>query len=597
MKNNSLPVLCVDGLSMSNVAFEFLAISGFSGVRRCEATESAFATALAMHSPMVVVAEVATGGIDARVILQKMSEVTPDSTLVVVFDKDQEQTARTTGLLDQATYVSKDCLWTLATVVRSELQKVSDRTDRDVRILLLSQFDEQTGLAKRALFKERLGALIKGAGSASSRREIVVMDIERLSLINGSLGRRAGDELLHHVSELLMQHLPGSNHIAHFGGGTFAWTSDTGDIEDEKILCDVRRLAALISDDPLWIDGQEIPITLRSGLALYPDDGRDAEELIRKAEVALRNAGMAGEHHLRYDAGKQSKQISELTIEHQLRRAISRQEFELHYQPKIDIATHRLEGLEALLRWRHPRGHLVSPAEFLPVLESSGLIVDVGKWVIRQATSDCQRWSRLGISGIRVAVNIHPAQLRDPDFVSEFSCATGYLKASECRFDVEITENLFQGDSSEDLQKLNLLREQGVRIAIDDFGTGYSSLSRLSTLPIDVLKIDRAFVSQLPSSRPSGALVQTMISFARACSMITVAEGVETTDQLHALQQLGCDQSQGFLHSPPVAAADCVDMLRRLGAGAGASRLQRKESFQPSWAQRKGSDAYGAAAL
>lgn len=740
MKSSTLPVLCMDAGAGSNVAFELLALSGFHGLSRCDATSVSFLEALSATRPMVIIADYGTPGLDIPAILEQIRAATPDSTLVVLFDQAQEQIVRYLCAMHEAAFVPKNCLWTLAPIVRRELQKVVEKTastaqtsrlvkmnramhlqsginclvsglhtgeellreacnlivsaggydaaiaamkvddqlmlqpvawnggnagvvddlrtcvgatsqddpgiigmvlrgehefacldvaaippiselggimvraelnslvalpfrseggptgvlvlaaggdlkldmqelgilrelvgtlslamsiiQGDIRIRFLSHYDSQTGLPKRALFKDRLAALLGEQGSGS-RREVVVIDVERLSLINDSLGRRIVDLLLRQLSERLKRRWPSTDHIAHFGGGTFAWTVDVGASCDDAILADARQLAAWISEEPFRFEDREVSISLRSGFAVYPEDGRDADELIRKAEVALRNARGAGERHMRYDAGKHSRQIGELTIEHQLRRAIARQEFELHYQPKLGITSRRLEGLEALLRWRHPDGHLVMPSVFLPVLESTGLIVDVGKWVFQQAARDCQRWLQQGVPGVRVAINIAPAQLRDPAFVTDILAAVANWSTAECGFDLEITEGVFQDESPGDVQKLNQLRGHGARIAIDDFGTGYSSLSRISTLPVDVLKIDRAFVSQLSAGNAGGALVKTVIGFARAFNMLTVAEGVETQAQLEALSHLGCDQSQGFLHSAAIAAADCATMLRR----------------------------------
>jgi EAL domain-containing protein (putative c-di-GMP-specific phosphodiesterase class I) len=246
-----------------------------------------------------------------------------------------------------------------------------------------------------------------------------------------------------------------------------------------------------------------------------------------------------------------------------LRSALELNQFELHYQAKVDVKTRRIEGVEALIRWRDPESGLVAPAAFLPVLEATGLIIDVGDWVLRQAVADCQRWSQQGLPKVRIAVNISPLQLRRAGFSRRFLELIGSWSAAEYGLDIEITEGVLLEDSAVEVAKLAELRAAGVRIAIDDFGTGYSSLSRLSALPIDTLKIDRSFVNRLPNDVSGKALVSTIITLARAFNMTVVAEGVETVEQLEMLSQMGCDQVQGYLLSRPVTGEQFCALLTR----------------------------------
>lgn len=323
----------------------------------------------------------------------------------------------------------------------------------------------------------------------------------------------------------------------------------------------VPTLAAIFGE-PFIIEGRETPLAVRSGLALYPEHGKDADTLVQNAEAALRNARSSGEKQLRYSAEKHGQAVARLALEHKLRVALDRKQFELHYQPKVSVKTRHIEGVEALLRWRDPDLGLISPGSFLPLLESTGLIVDVGDWILRQAAEDCQHWQRLGLPPIRIAVNISPIQLRRADFVLGFLKATQSWSNSHAGLDLEITEGVLQEDSEAEVKKLNVLRANGTKIAVDDFGTGYSSLSRISSLPIDTLKIDRSFVGRLPDEKTGRTLVSTIISLARAFEMTVVAEGVETTEQLGVLWEMGCDQSQGYLHSIPVTRDEFADLLQ-----------------------------------
>ncbi len=432
---------------------------------------------------------------------------------------------------------------------------------RDDRARFLSHFDPQTGLAKRPLFCDRVQRLISRADKQTNCT-ILVLNIRRLSVINDSYGRRTGDLLLQHVADRLKSRFPQSEQVAHLGGGSFALLCPHSAHTVEEIKATRLRQIQDLLGEPFEIEGRAIPVAVRAGFAAFPHHGTDAMTLVQNAEAALRQAGNSGQALVEYNAAASSEHVGQLALEHRLRFALERNEFELHYQPKVDLATGRIEGAEALLRWRSPEDGLVSPGAFLPLLESVGLILPVGDWVVEQAARDCMEWQRHGLPAVRVAVNIAPAQLRHPDFENHFLQTTVPWSSQEWGLDVEITEGVLNEDSANEVGKLTRLRNAGVRVAIDDFGTGYSSLSRLATLPIDTLKIDRSFVRQSVDSVSGTSLVKTIIVLGRTFNMTTVAEGVETTRELDLVRQLGCDQSQGFLHSAAVPAARFESMLR-----------------------------------
>jgi diguanylate cyclase (GGDEF)-like protein len=434
---------------------------------------------------------------------------------------------------------------------------------QDTRVRFLSHFDPHTGLAKRALFCERIARQLGEPAGRRSRYVVAIIDIERLSLINDSFGRRIGDLLLQHVADRLKRRFKQSECVAHFGGGTFAVIRDPGTRTGEEMLAGAREHAVAIFGEPFVIEEREIPVSVRAGYAVFPDHGNDASVLVQNAEAALHSARATGERQLHYCPEKHSALVGRLALEHKLRVALEKQQFELHYQPKVNMVTRRLEGVEALIRWRDPEAGLVSPAAFLPLLESTGMIVDVGDWVIRQAASDCHRWLRDGLPPVRVAVNIAPAQLRLADFALHFLKAVHGWSSAAAGLDIEITEGSLNEDSALEIKTLRQLRSAGVPIAIDDFGTGYSSLSRLSSLPIDILKIDRSFVQPLAHDTGARTLVKTIIALARSFNLKTVAEGVETQEQLDYLWHAGCEQFQGYLHSKPVPAAQLVEYLAR----------------------------------
>ena len=416
---------------------------------------------------------------------------------------------------------------------------------KDTTVRFLSHFDPLTGLAKRALFCERLNTLIPELSSNRSRFTVAIIDIVKLSVINDSFSRRIGDLLLQQVADRLKSRSAHTDHIAHFGGGTFAILE-----QDDSVF-----------GMPFVIEDREISISARSGLAVYPEHGTDAHALVQKAEAALREARASGERETHYSEQHQRLLLKRHALEHRLRLALEREQFELHYQPKVNVISARIEGVEALIRWRDPQSGLVSPAAFLPALESSGLILEVGGWVIRRAAFDCQHWLRSGLAPVRIAVNISPAQLRRPDFVTTVCGALSGWATPAAGLDIEITEGMLHEELAAEVTKLQSLRQAGVRIAIDDFGTGYSSLSRLAKLPIDTLKIDRSFIAQMLNANGGRILVKTIINLARAFRLTTVAEGVESQNQLEFLRRAHCDQSQGYLHCRPVPANELMKLL------------------------------------
>jgi len=425
----------------------------------------------------------------------------------------------------------------------------------------LSYFEPLTGLAKRALFCERLSRLLTRGTQSLPRLALTVFDIDHLSVINDSFGRHTGDRLLQCVSDRLKGQYPDTEQLAHLGGGTFVSVramAEQSEDESRALHNEVIR----VFDRPFSVDGREIIVTVKCGVACYPENGREPNELVQNAEAALKGAKISGEQYLHHRIEMNSELARRVGMEHRLRSALENNEFVLHYQPKVTLSTGKIAGVEALLRWNDAENGLMLPTTFLPILESAGLMAAVGAWVLRQAAADCRAWRSLGSSPIRVAVNVSPPELRRRNFAREILDAIGDLSGdSEWGVDIEITEGALFGDSSSCVHALRLLRAAGLRVAIDDFGTGFSSLGRLSELPIDCLKIDRMFTSRLPDDRRSCTLVTTIIGLAHAFDMTTVAEGVENQAQLDYLIHEGCDESQGYLHSRPLPREELERLL------------------------------------
>ncbi len=449
--------------------------------------------------------------------------------------------------------------------VASNLSFALQYLDKREAVHFLSYFEPLTGLAKRALFCERLSRLLTRGAQSLPQLAVMVFDIDHLSVINDSFGRHTGDRLLQSAADRLKQHFPDTEQLAHLGGGTFVCMSalpERGAGEAPSLHEDIAR----IFERPFDVDGREITAKIKSGLACFPHDGREPHELVQNAEAALKAAKSSGERYLHHRIEMNSELARRVGMENRLRAALDSQQFLLHYQPKLELRTGQITSCEALLRWHDPEGGLTSPAVFLPLLESAGLMGAAGSWVLRQAAADCREWRRKGLPPIRVAVNISPPELRRRNFAREILERVGDFAGSAWGIDIEITEGALAGDSSSCVHALRLLRAAGVRIAIDDFGTGFSSLGRLSELPIDTLKIDRMFITRLPLDRKSCTLVSTIIGLAHAFDMTTVAEGVENQAQLDYLQREGCDESQGYLHSRPVPKAELEVLLTRPSA-------------------------------
>jgi len=423
----------------------------------------------------------------------------------------------------------------------------------------LTSFDPLTGLAKRALFCQRLDQRLRNRAALESTPTVVAFDVMHLSKVNDSFGRHAGDLLLQVVAKRLKYHVEDDERIGYLGGGTFVLVLPQDGNSAESVT---TLLENTVFGEPFHIEGRVLRTSFRSGIARSPADGKDGNTLAQRAEAALMQAKEAGEQYLHYQIEMHSDIAERLALEHRLRAALDERQFVLHYQPQMSLATGLIEGVEALLRWQDPERGLVFPGQFLPVLESSGMIVTVGEWVLRQAAEDCLRWRRAGLGPLRIAVNVSAQQIRRRSFVEQVLAAAQPCLGDGCGIDLEITETGLLHDVEGASRKLRELRTAGLRVALDDFGTGYSSLGLLSKLPVDLVKIDRSFITGLPQDKASVTLVSSVIGLASAFGLRVVAEGVETQGQLEILRAMGCNQSQGYLHARPVAVEQFERLLR-----------------------------------
>jgi diguanylate cyclase (GGDEF)-like protein/PAS domain S-box-containing protein len=436
-----------------------------------------------------------------------------------------------------------------------------DYIGKEEKLTYVSYYDTLTGLANRQLFFDRLAQALHSARAERRQLAVMIIDLQRFKRINDTLGRYAGDQVLKELASRLQRTISESATPARIGGDRFAVV-----VPNLPGTSMARWIDDWIVDsfaEPLIIDEIELRTTVKVGIALYPADADTAESLFMNAEAALKRAKDAADPYLFYSPEMNARVAQRLYLESRLRRAVTQKEFVLHYQTKVDLATRRIRGLEALIRWNDPEFGLVSPLDFVPLLEESGLIVEVGRWVFEQAVFDTQLWKSLGLDVPRVAVNVSEVQLRQPNFVVTVLGAIGSTLSHPSGIDVEITETMLAQNTAANVQKLLRLREAGVQIFMDDFGTGYSGLSQIAHLPLDALKIDRAFVAGMTISAEHMAIVSTIINLAKALRIYVVAEGVETEEQAARLYALGCDEAQGYLFSRPLSAEDVVKLLPR----------------------------------
>jgi diguanylate cyclase (GGDEF)-like protein/PAS domain S-box-containing protein len=440
----------------------------------------------------------------------------------------------------------------LLSTVAGDISFALDHFSKEDKLNYLAYFDPLTGLPNRTLFQDRIAQLLANeTESERSRTAIVFLDIDRFRNFNESFGRVATDGLLREVGRRLQAALPEPGLLARIHADCFAFALKDVRSEADVIGLLQREIAPRLRE-PVDFFNRDLRITGTSGIVLYPSDGRDVDTLLRNAEAALKNAKAARLPYRFYTAAMNARAAEKLSIEHRLRRAFEEEQFVLHYQPKVDLSSGRIVGLEALIRWQEPGGELVLPERFIHILEETGLIVDVGYWVIARARRQAREWVERGVVPPRIAVNVSQLQIRQKDFVRHTLRTLGAGKAGD--LELEITESLFMQEEDQDASRAKLvtLRKRGITMAIDDFGTGYSSLSYIAHLPIDTLKIDRSFVADMTTSPDHMAIVSTIISLAHALNLKVVAEGVETDEQCEMLRSLECDQIQGYLYGRTV---------------------------------------------
>lgn len=439
---------------------------------------------------------------------------------------------------------------------------------RDVQIERISHYSPLTDLPNRQFLLEKLGQDIARAQRDDSLVAVLSINLDQFKQINDSFGHAIGDVLLQVVAERLKEQARAGDILAHMGADEFCFV--LSDIGSAQAAADAAlRLIDLFAREPVLLHDDEVFVTTCVGIALYPLDGVNANTLLKNAEAALHHAKDEGRGGFQYYAEQMNATTwQRLTLEMELHRALERNEFVLHYQPKVELVSGKVNGMEVLLRWQSPERGLVAPGVFIPLLEETGLILPVGEWVLRAACQQARAWQQLGLPAIRIAVNISAMQFRQIDLsgIVQNIFKDNDLEPNWGMLEFELTESLLMKNVDRTIDTLNKLYELGIRFSIDDFGTGYSSLSYLKRFPISTLKIDQSFVRDIVINSDNASIVNAIIALGHSLGMKVIAEGVETVEQLDYLRTMKCNEMQGYFFSRPVPADE---MTRLLQSGEG----------------------------
>ena len=442
------------------------------------------------------------------------------------------------------------------------VEDITERKRYQAELEFQATHDALTGLPNRGLLEDRLRQAIGYAHRNGSLVAVAFIDLDRFKVINDSLGHGSGDEVLMRVSRRIRGALREIDTVARQGGDEFVVVlAEQPTVE--SVVAVVERIIEEVAQ-PVTIDGRELYVTCSVGIALYPTDGGDVTTLLRNADAAMFSAKERGRNSFQFYAPNMNAlALERLAMEGSLRRATEREEFEVHYQPRVDIRSKQIVGMEALVRWRDAELGFVPPAKFIPVAEEANLINQIGEQVLRAACRQAREWVDLGFDGLSVSVNLSARQFRQGHLVSTIESALAESGLEAERLELELTESTIMGHGQEFVGMLAELKKLGVRVAIDDFGTGYSNLSYLSRFPIDSLKIDRSFVSEVATDQQHALLAKAVISLGHSLRLKVVAEGVETAEQLDFLRHHGCDEVQGYFFSKPVPPEEFTRMLAR----------------------------------
>jgi diguanylate cyclase (GGDEF)-like protein len=439
--------------------------------------------------------------------------------------------------------------------------EIVERRQAEARVHHMAYHDSLTGLPNRALLTDRIERAVLNARRTDRLLAVMFLDLDRFKTINDSLGHVTGDALLKEVAGRLCRAVRASDTVARLGGDEFVVLAPHIRDSDEAARVAEKIIDALALPFPL--DGHTLHITPSIGICLCPGDGEDVETLMRHADAAMYHAKASGRNNYQFFTHKLNSAATYFELESRLRTALAQEQFELHFQPIMDIGTRRLHSLEVLLRWRRPGSGLVGPDKFIPILEENGLIVPVGEWVIRRACEQSMEWKRQGLQPVPLAVNLSPRQFMHKGLLPAIRRILDETGIDPALLEFEITETALMQHGEQTLDILGQINAMGIRLSIDDFGTGYSSLAYLKRFPVKKIKIDRAFIKDLEKSAEDRAIVAAIIALSDSLQLSVVAEGVETEGHYALLQRQGCQFAQGDLFSQPVPHANAANLLER----------------------------------
>ncbi len=523
----------------------------------------------------VIISDHAMPGFSAVEALDVVKESGKDIPFLIYSGQINEQTAVTTMLQGASDCVEKGNIRRLVPAIEREIANAAIRRAKeraDEYIEQLCYFDDLTGLPNRQRFCKEVDARCQPTLGEPVRGVIAFLDLDRFARINSTFGYATGDRLIEQASRRLLANVPQEGYLARLGHDEFAlFVADVTDQEETRKVAE-KVLAAFA--EPFNWNGIDFYITVSVGLSVFPEDGRDVATLLKNAESAMHLAKHSGRNTYQFYQNEFSRASGEhLILESSLRRALERHELFVQYQPCYDLASGQIAGCEALVRWRHPEFGVVQPDKFIALADETGLITEIGAWVMEEACAQTRAWHNLGFDRLSIAVNVSAMQFRSADFLSRVRTVLDRTGLNPHFLELEITESAVMQEVDNTIRMLRNLKELGVRISIDDFGTGYSSLSYLRRFPLDILKIDKSFVRDIPADADDSAIVRAITTLAKTLKLVVQAEGVETEEQVEFLRGLACERVQGYFFARPLGPDAVFQMLKARTGGAAATEI------------------------
>jgi len=527
---------------------------------------SAAETHLAEHAVDIILLDLGLPDAQGLEAIQRAHAAAPGVPLVVLTGLDDELLAVQALQQGAQDYLIKGQIETRG-LLRALRYAIERKTMESAALAMARQMahsaehDFLTGLPNRMLLNDRVGQAIALATRHTKKVAVLFLDLDGFKHINDSLGHPIGDKLLQSVAKRLVDCIRGSDSVSRQGGDEFVLLLlELERAEDAAVTA--RRMLEAVAQ-PHTIDQHDLHVTASIGLSIYPDDGLDAETLIKNADTAMYQAKENGRRSFQFfKPAMNVRAVERQFIEEGLRRALERQEFALHYQPTVNLMTGAITGAEALIRWTHPTRGSIAPAQFIPVAEDCGLILPIGAWVLREACAQAQAWMDAGLPIMSMAVNVSAMEFRDKNFLDGLFAILSETGLDPRSLELELTESVLMKHAEFTASVLQILRKRGVQVAVDDFGTGYSSLSYLQKFPVDALKIDQSFVRQISTAGDDTTIVKAVIGMARSLKLRVIAEGVETLDEVAFLRAYRCEEAQGYYFSRPVLPQQFAMLLR-----------------------------------